>query len=212
MWRICILALSLGAVPLFAATEIHVFEAVLSATNENPPVTNAAAVGDARIGMRLERSAGGTITDAVVDFDLKVYLGQTEELIALHIHRGVAGVNGPVVISSGGLDFNTDPIPDVSGDVRIYRQRVAGNDPAVIEAINGILANPAGYYVNLHSTSNRPGITRGQLYRTDGSLISMVGDQLADNEDSISALADMLAKLRTNLNNVARRLGLVPVN
>ncbi len=211
MWRICILALSLGALPLFAVTEVHVFEAVLSSTNENPPVTNAAAVGEARIGMRLERNAGGTITEAIVDFDLKVYLGQTEDLIALHIHRGVAGVNGPVVISSGGLDFNTDPISGASGDVRIYRQRVAGNDPAVIEAINAILANPAGYYVNLHSTSNRPGITRGQLYRTDASLISMVGDHVAENEDSISALAEMLAKIRTNVNNAARRLGLVPV-
>ncbi len=210
MRKFLFLALTLSAIPLWSATEVHHFGAVLSPSNENPAVTDRSAVGEASIGIRVERNDAGDITDAIVDFDLEIYLGQAEELIALHIHRGAAGVNGPIVISSGGLDFNTDPVAADAGDARIYRQRVANMDPAVLEAIEALLANPGGYYVNLHSTAKRPGLIRGQLLASDAALISMAADQGAATADSIDALTEMAMRIRTTVNSIARRLGLVP--
>ena len=210
MRKVFVLALAISATPLWAATEVHQFEATLSPSNENPAVTTAAAIGEANIGIRVERAANGTITEAIVDFDLEVYLGAAQNLVALHIHRAAPGANGPIVISSGGLDFNTDPVAAAAGDVRIYRQRVANMDPAVLAAVAGVLANPGNYYVNLHSTANRSGMVRGQLHRTDAALISMVSEQAAENADSIGVLAEMTTLVRTTVNGIARRLGLVP--
>jgi hypothetical protein len=210
MRRAFLLALAISAVPLWAATEVHQFEATLSPSNENPAVTNAAAIGEANIGIRVERAADGTITDAIVDFDLKVYLGAPQNLIALHIHRAAPGSNGPIVISSGGLDFSTDPVAATAGDVRIYRQNLANMDAGVLQAVAGIIANPGNYYVNLHSTANRSGLIRGQLHRTDAAMISMVGEQVAENADSIGVLAEMTTLIRTTVGGIARRLGLVP--
>lgn len=204
------LAFALSATPVWAVTEIHNFDAVLTPSGENPAVTDKEVIGEARVGIRVERDADGDITDAIVDFDLEIYLGQPEELIALHIHRGVAGANGPIVISSGGLDFNTPSVSADAGDARIYRQRVAAMDPAVLEAVEGVLANPAGYYVNLHSSSRRPGLIRGQLQYDDATLVSIATEQGAANAGAIDTLTDLAERIRTTVNAIARRLGLVP--
>ena len=67
---------------------------------------------------------------------------------ASHIHRGVPGVPGPVVITLA----NSYP-----GD------RATGNltaDPALLAEING---NPAGFYFNIHNADFPNGAIRGQL-------------------------------------------------
>ena len=204
------LALLSSALPLMAATEFHYFDAVLSPTAENPAITGKTAIGTAKIGIRLERQPNGVITDAIVDFDVALHLGQDEELVAMHIHRAAPGVNGPVVISSGGLDFNTPSIDAAPGDLRIFKQRVAAADATVLSAIAGILANPNAYYVNIHSTSHRPGLTRGQLQHTDASLITSATEQDAENGAAIDDLTELVMRVRSTVNNVARRLGLVP--
>jgi CHRD domain len=67
---------------------------------------------------------------------------------AAHIHEGAAGVSGPVVV--------TLTAPDAagmsSGCVNVPRTLVAD-----------ILANPAGYYVNVHTSDFADGAVRGQL-------------------------------------------------
>ena len=67
---------------------------------------------------------------------------------AAHIHLGAAGVQGPVAV---GL---TPPGADgaSSGCVTVARTLVAA-----------ILANPAGYYVNIHTSDFPDGAVRGQL-------------------------------------------------
>src|SRR5262245_20886123 len=59
-----------------------------------------------------------------------------------HIHQGAAGVNGPVVI-----DFSA--------------QLVGG--PIVDPDVANVLANPAGFYVNVHTNQFSAGAIRGQL-------------------------------------------------
>ena len=67
---------------------------------------------------------------------------------AAHIHRGNAGVNGPVVV--------TLKTPDNNGTAAACQ----AIDPALSKEI---LANPHGFYVNIHNTPFPAGAARGQL-------------------------------------------------
>ena len=68
--------------------------------------------------------------------------------VAAHIHRGGAGANGPVVVPF------TPPAANGNSD---------GCTAADASVINDILANPAGFYVNVHTTEHPGGAMRGQL-------------------------------------------------
>jgi hypothetical protein len=68
----------------------------------------------------------------------------TLPIIADHIHQAPVGVAGPVVISFSGL---------LEGGPLVV-------DSALLLAI---LANPAGYYVNVHNVDFPAGAIRGQL-------------------------------------------------
>ncbi|TDD54942.1 CHRD domain-containing protein [Nonomuraea terrae] len=72
---------------------------------------------------------------------------------AFHIHRGKAGVNGPVVIdllANGKTRGNTSV-----GSVVV-------KDGGVL---NGIKANPKNWYANLHTKQFADGAVRGQLVK-----------------------------------------------
>jgi len=69
---------------------------------------------------------------------------------AAHIHKGAEGENGPPVV----------PLTKPDADGR--SSGCATADKAVVDAI---LANPAGYYVNVHNAEFPPGAIRGQLSR-----------------------------------------------
>jgi hypothetical protein len=68
--------------------------------------------------------------------------------IASHIHRGAAGTNGPVLIPLAA--------PDASGNS-------SGCAAAPTATIDEILANPAGFYVNVHTKDHPGGAVRAQL-------------------------------------------------
>jgi predicted small secreted protein len=66
-----------------------------------------------------------------------------------HIHRGAAQVAGPVVV----------PLANPAQNIADTCTPVA---PALV---NEILANPAGFYVNVHSKAHPSGAIRAQLMR-----------------------------------------------
>ena len=139
-----------------------VFSAVLRPANENPPVSNAEStgVGAAQITMHVTRDSAGVITGATADFYFQAngFPGDTR-VQGAHIHPGAAGVNGPVII--GGSPTAAAPVPLTNGMVE-YRQ-----SGIIVSAANAaaVLANPSGFYFNIHSPSNTGGFARGQLTR-----------------------------------------------
>lgn len=136
-----------------ARAETVVFTAQLLAANETPPVSNADA------------NAFGNVT-VIVDtvsstyrFDWAVNGVAASTIILSHIHEGPAGVAGPVRVDSGISP--AAPIPVVNGSASFSKSGISG--PA--DVTTRLLANPAGFYFNIHSNLNPGGVVRGQLVR-----------------------------------------------
>jgi hypothetical protein len=137
----------LAAVPAGAqttSTKCTLF-AVLSPSNEVPPTTSRAN------GATLVRINGTSVNFATV-----IGNPAREVFTRGHIHEAGAGVNGPIVVTL------FESAVDGTIDRRLITQfdtgtPMEGFDPAEI------CANPAGFYVNYHTTVFPGGAVRGQL-------------------------------------------------
>ena len=142
--------------PTAAPTVANVFKAELKSSNEVPAITDA------------EASCAGTATVTLnptsVKFDVVITGCPASTAINIgHIHTGAAGVNGGVVISTG---LAAGDLTLTGGGVTFSRTALPAGPPAWDAAlITAIMANPAGYYVNFHSTLHGGGVIRGQLVK-----------------------------------------------
>ena len=83
-------------------------------------------------------------------YDLSVTMG--EQPTKAHIHSGAKGVAGPVAV---------DLMPDFEpGESAVTAERCLELSPDVASKL---LADPAAYYVNVHSAERPDGAIRGQL-------------------------------------------------
>lgn len=80
-----------------------------------------------------------------------------------HIHKGTMDVSGDVVVPANGA-------PDANGIQN------STSDPADAALIQDILANPAGYYFNVHTDDFPSGALRGQLSLGDMAGMGTGGD------------------------------------
>ncbi len=114
------------------------FRAALTGTNEVPPGDpDGAGTATVRID--------GTLNTVCVDLEVSGITAAT----AAHIHRGVAGENGPPVVNldvPDGEDQDEDDCDHV-GDT----------------LADEIQSNPAGFYINIHTAEHPEGAIRGQL-------------------------------------------------
>jgi hypothetical protein len=136
-----------------------VFTAAINSANEVPaPVgPETSGSGNATMTFHLTRDTSNNITSANVDF-LATFTGYPAGTIltAAHIHPGVAGVAGPVAISTN-IASGEVTMPNGSGSL------VMNGQPADLNDTNLIIANPASYYFNIHTATNPAGVSRGQL-------------------------------------------------
>jgi filamentous hemagglutinin family protein len=150
-----------------ADPNLAVFTAQLSALNEvgggTPVTTNTetSARGDVRIEFRLTRDSANAVTGATATFIVN-FTGFPEGAIwrQAHIHRGVSGVPGGVVVDTGLTP--AAPINLVNGGITGHRFE---NISVSGSLANEILTNPNGFYFNAHSVANTSGVVRGQLVR-----------------------------------------------
>ena len=130
-------ALAAGAlvVPVSPAFSHQTFIAILSGANEVPP-GDPATLGTAQVEVEVER--GEVCTEVK---------SNVQNPTAMHIHKGAAGTNGPVVVPLDPATIN-------------------GARTCMLVATDlakAIVANPAEFYVNIHTAARPGGATRGQL-------------------------------------------------
>lgn len=116
----------------------------------------------------VESPAGDPVGTGTATFRLRAGQGQVcyqidaknlTGIAAAHIHAGAAGVAGPVVVPLA--------TPNESGQAK-------GCVAAARSLVAKILAQPAGYYVNVHTGDFPAGAIRGQLTGTSTSAFGTV--------------------------------------
>lgn len=142
---------------LFASEGI-LLTATLLDDNEVPEV-----VGDA------SGFANIAITSTEICYEIEV-TGLTGTATFAHIHTGAAGATGDVIVNFVEPDEN-----GVSGGCSI----APDVETAEIEAI---LANPAGFYVNVHTAANPGGEVRGQLEAVPTFVTTLTGTAEVSND------------------------------
>jgi hypothetical protein len=112
---------------------------------------NANLTGAAEVPGPGDPDGGGTTQVTLntdkneVCYDLTVT--KVDDATAAHIHEGAVGKDGPVKV----------PLDTPKGG------SAKGCKTADAAVIKDIMANPANYYVNVHSTAHPKGAIRGQL-------------------------------------------------
>ncbi len=173
--------------------------------------------GNGNVWIRVDRDETGAATGAYVDYALNWRFDGQQSVSNLHIHRGAAGVGGRVVIPAG---FMGPQMTNPQGVGR-YNVQVVVTDPEVLAVVEEVLANPEGFYVNVHSTANRRGHIRGQLRALAADRVTALQAENAELRASITelkttlteakaAIAAALADQTTLTARIAMRLGLVP--
>ena len=132
MKRFAILLFLLALLPAAAFAESY--SAILTGPNEVPNTGDPDGAGLAVV----------TITGTTISYTV-LHQNIAAPTMA-HIHRGAAGVAGPVVV-----DFNVNTF--VNGQANSVAQSL----------IDEIRANPSGFYVNVHNGDFPGGAIRGQL-------------------------------------------------
>lgn len=170
------------------------FMGLMSTQNEVPAV-NANGSAVASVFVVRARDSSGAVVLAAALFNL-VYTGfdatSGAVFTGFHIHNGVAGVNGPVIINSGIASGAASVPIDPSGSGNLYYEVViAPTDSsyaAEIDTVNGLFSNPTNYYINVHTDKFPSGMARDQMRGTDGGLFQ-VNMQPANETPPITGLS-----------------------
>lgn len=137
-------AASLGSIALLAGAATNAraqpgatqFSAALTGANE-VPAGDPDGAGTARV----------RVLDSLNQICVRLEVRGIDRATAAHIHRGAAGVNGPPVVNLDPPDDEDEDDCDQIGDA----------------LADEIQANPAGFYVNIHTAAFPNGAIRGQL-------------------------------------------------
>lgn len=140
--------------------ELESIFAALSGGNEVPGPGDV----DAMASVTLIR----TSVDGLLCFTWDVDAGFSDNPVAAHVHEAAAGVAGPILLAL--------PAPSGPAGERIYERGCAPDlDQALIDEI---FADPASFYVNVHTGDYPDGAVRGQLSAVATPLLAVLfGDE-----------------------------------
>lgn len=130
-----------------AQAAVHTYRAELSGANEFDPVSGTLGVGD---------PDGHGVATITIDSDTDLLSWSVDfhhlaEVTAAHIHTGVAGSNGPVLIPLH-LPAGLSGHGNFSGSLGWFPN-----------AWDVISSGPSDFYVNVHTSDFPAGAIRGQL-------------------------------------------------
>ena len=143
--------------------ELHANTVTMSPAQEVPPVTGLNATATAAIIANPTRNATAQVSGGNVSFNI-AYDGfpANTTFTGLHIHEAEAGANGNIRFNTGISAANPLVSPTGKGTINITLVLFFSDAPGRA-ALGRMLANPAGFYVNLHTATNPGGAVRGQL-------------------------------------------------
>ena len=195
-----VVAVLLSATALLADTaEIAYFRGVMLTSNE-VPATTVAATANATVIVHIVKDDTGKIISGTVDFNVNYAFPANTTFTGLHIHAAPAGTNGGIVLR---------PEPDVTAAAPVVSQAGSGNisrsgsvlptNQAGLEALTGLLQNPSGYYINLHTTEFPGGAVRAQLQRAATTLLMGIMSPANENPpiDSVATGVSQVIALAT---------------
>lgn len=162
----------LGPVPQPTAS----FVTALSGAGESPAAGSPTGGGVAQV----------TISGTTVVYTLIVQ-GLASTPTAAHIHRGLLGASGPVVVP-----FPTPFVSGVSSGTTTITPQLAGE----------ILSNPSGFYVNVHTVEFPGGAVRGVLNATTPTTTYVPTVVKAQGLNGTSFVSDLRIVNPTSTNGV----------
>jgi len=137
------------------------FTADLRPSNESPAITNAEQSGSGSVVIDLTQAkdSSGNVSTSTMNFTVTMQgFPSTTVVNIAHIHIGGAGTNGNIVVNTT-LSPGQAVLTNGAGSFTEVGISLT-NDLAT-----QILANPAGYYFNIHTALNPGGVMRGQLVK-----------------------------------------------
>ena len=161
------------------------YQLTLTPDQEVPPITGFNGQAPSRITAYTLRKPDGTVSAGAVIFDENVRFPSGTQITATHIHDGVAGTNGPVIIDSR---LRSSPLLVNDGTGNIYRL-VTVADTAGVATLNSMATTPWKQYLNIHTADHPGGAVRSQLVPASTTLPVITGVQAAVPFASLTTLA-----------------------
>lgn len=136
-----------------------VFTSTLTTANEIPaPQTEQSCSGTVRVQLNVTRAnTTSPITAATADFSATIAGCPTTTVVNIaHIHEAPAGQTAGIAVNTG----LTAGELTLSNGAGAFTKNGVNVDPALAQRL---IDNAAGFYFNIHTTANPPGVVRGQL-------------------------------------------------
>ena len=140
----------------------------MSPANEVPPIAGLDVSASGSATILYTRDANGVVNDGTVIYDVNYRFPGAVTITGLHIHPGAAGVNGPARLNTPLSVANSVSSATGSGTLSY---KVEANNQNNLDALRIVLADPTQAYMNVHTSDNSGGATRGQLQPTSLSEI-----------------------------------------
>lgn len=173
------------------------FRVNLSSANEVPAISGDPSTAVATVLVHVSRDASGQIVSGSVDFKSVYKLAVASNITAMHIHRGTAAANGPVVIDS----TLSSPVADTTSGTLSLQGPVPPANTNGVNALRDLLANPSGFYLNMHTSRNPSGEMRGQLLRAEKLILLGLMGPL----NEVPAITDGAGKAMCAISVIAAR-------
>jgi uncharacterized protein (TIGR03437 family) len=162
------LLIFLLSAPLYSqSADSTFFRAILLPSNELPALNNASR-GIADILASAVRDPSGNIVSGTVDVLLRTTLPAANTVTGLNLHNGAAGQSAPIALTTGLTAANGRPVQSGADFIHIQILIVS---PTAIGALTALLADPTRFYLNITSTDQPNGLMRGQLQRTQTTVL-----------------------------------------
>lgn len=161
-------ALVVGAQASYAAPEreVRTLSTELLTSNEIPPLSpeniEGAAHGTGTVVLEVPHSEDEDVR-VTLSFDVCGLSGSEITFVKVDIHKGSGHMRGPIAIDSAVQRDAPLTLPVSAGCVSETLAGVAGPGQDISAVAREMIAEPSGFYFELHTVSNDSGMVRGQL-------------------------------------------------